>query len=111
MPNGTFFQTARSFPSQIKSQPTQPDHESALNEEMDSKPNEATSALAEAIDDFLGELERKFKTVSGEILTKRETIDHLENLTKEDMRRGWMLTTPQWTKWPSVVIALRRNCL
>jgi hypothetical protein len=42
---------------------------------MDNKPNtnDASSALAEAIDDFLGDLERKFRTVSDEILTKRES--------------------------------------
>lgn len=34
--------------------------------------NNAASALAEAIDDFLGDLERKFKFVSDEILTKRK---------------------------------------
>jgi archaellum component FlaC len=47
---------------------------------MDNKPttNDASSALAEAIDDFLGDLERKFKTVSDEILTKRESICPLD---------------------------------
>jgi hypothetical protein len=47
---------------------------------MDNKPttNDASSALAEAIDDFLGDLERKFKTVSDEILTKRESIGPLD---------------------------------
>ena len=32
---------------------------------------DATSALAEAIDDFIGDIEKKFKVVSDEILTKR----------------------------------------
>jgi hypothetical protein len=47
---------------------------------MDNKPttNDASSALAEAIDEFLGDLERKFKTVSDEILTKRESICPLD---------------------------------
>jgi len=34
--------------------------------------NEAATKLAEAIDDFLGDLEKKFKGISDEILTKRE---------------------------------------
>jgi len=43
---------------------------------MDNKPttNDASSALAEAIDDFLGDLERKFRTVSDEILTKLDDM-------------------------------------
>ena len=44
---------------------------------MDNKPNDAASALAEAIDDFLGDLERKFKTVSDEILTRRKIIERI----------------------------------
>lgn len=32
--------------------------------------SEAASKLAEAIDDFLGDVERKFKSISDEILTK-----------------------------------------
>ena len=78
---------------------------------MDSKPNDAPSALAEAIDEFLGDLELKFKTVSDEILTKRKIKQHLIKLIEEDEKRGWRLTSTQWTTWPSVVIALRRNCL
>lgn len=34
--------------------------------------NEAATKLAEAIDDFLGDLEKKFKGISDEILTKCE---------------------------------------
>jgi hypothetical protein len=47
---------------------------------MGNKPttNDASSALAEAIDDFLGDLERKFRTVSDEILTKREFTSPLD---------------------------------
>jgi hypothetical protein len=74
MPNGTFFQTTYPFPSRTQpAQSTQPNPET---EQMDNKPttNDTSSALAEAIDDFLGDLERKFKTVSDEILTKRESI-------------------------------------
>lgn len=37
-----------------------------------SEPNEAATKLAEAIDDFLGDLEKKFKGISDEILTKCE---------------------------------------
>jgi hypothetical protein len=78
MPNGNFFQTTYPFPSQAQpAQSTQPNPET---EQMDNKPttNDASSALAEAIDDFLGDLERKFKTVSDEILTKRESICPLD---------------------------------
>jgi len=39
-----------------------------------NKPNGAPSALAEAIDDFLRDLERKFKTVSDEILTRLDDM-------------------------------------
>ncbi|EXJ55700.1 hypothetical protein A1O7_08629 [Cladophialophora yegresii CBS 114405] len=43
---------------------------------------EATTKLAEAIDDFLGDLEKKFKGISDEILTKlddmAERCDRLE---------------------------------
>jgi hypothetical protein len=35
-------------------------------------PNDATTKLAEAIDDFLGDLDKKFRGISDEILTKRE---------------------------------------
>ncbi|KAJ4631485.1 hypothetical protein HRR88_001032 [Exophiala dermatitidis] len=35
-------------------------------------PNDAATKFAEAIDDFLGDLEKKFKGISDEILTKRE---------------------------------------
>lgn len=35
--------------------------------------NEAAGRLAEAIDDFLGDIEKKFKGISDEILTKRES--------------------------------------
>ncbi|OAG44961.1 hypothetical protein AYO21_00923 [Fonsecaea monophora] len=45
-------------------------------------PNEAATKLAEAIDDFLGDLEKKFKGISDEILTKlddmAERCDRLE---------------------------------
>src|SRR3954451_6854888 len=73
MPNGTFFQTTYSFPSQP--QPAQFTQLNTEIEQMDNKPttNDASSVLAEAIDDFLGDLERKFKAVSDEILTKRES--------------------------------------
>ncbi|KAK6381360.1 uncharacterized protein PV06_07409 [Exophiala oligosperma] len=45
-------------------------------------PNDATAKLTEAIDDFLGDLEKKFKGISDEILTKlddmAERCDRLE---------------------------------
>lgn len=42
---------------------------------MGSGPNEAATKLADAIDDFLGDLEKKFKGISDEILTKCEWED------------------------------------
>lgn len=45
------------------------------SEAMGSGPNEAATKLAEAIDDFLGDLEKKFKGISDEILTKCEWED------------------------------------
>jgi len=48
----------------------------------ETAPNEASTKLAEAIDDFLGDLETKFKGISDEILTKlddmAERCDRLE---------------------------------
>jgi len=47
-----------------------------------ASPNDAATKLAEAIDDFLGDLEKKFKGISDEILTKlddmAERCDRLE---------------------------------
>jgi len=40
-------------------------------------PTEAATALSDAIDDFLGDVERKFKTISDEILTKREWLEYI----------------------------------
>ncbi|KEF53111.1 uncharacterized protein A1O9_11019 [Exophiala aquamarina CBS 119918] len=39
--------------------------------------NEAATKLAEAIDDFLGDLQKKFQGISDEILTKREGASFL----------------------------------
>lgn len=74
-------------------QPARPDTGVLLassSEQMDNKPNNATSALAEAIDDFLGDLERKFKTVSDEILTRRKIIEWIIDM----IETGWRLTSP-----------------
>jgi hypothetical protein len=115
MPNGTFFQTAYPFPSQTQAQSTQSNPGPALlsssNEQIDNKPNDAASALAEAIDDFLGDLERKFKGVSDEILTRCKIIKMIIKMMEEDKNAGWKLTaSTQWTTWPSVAIALRQSC-
>jgi hypothetical protein len=113
MPNGTFFQTAYPLPSQTQTQSAQPNTGalvSSSGEPMDKKPNDATSALAEAIDDFLGDLERKFKTVSDEVLIRCKIIERIIDMIEADWRAGWRLTSPQWTTWPSVAIALRRSC-
>ena len=56
---------------------------SALASTSDSPPApDATTKLAEAIDDFLGDLEKKFKGISDEIITRlddmAERCDRLE---------------------------------
>jgi len=48
-------------------------------------PNDATSKLAEAIDDFLGDLEKKFKVVSDEILTKLDDMAERCDRLEQDM--------------------------
>lgn len=84
MPNGTYFQSAPTPP------PTSPplSHTSgsatatakattSTSTSTDlAGPNDAATKLAEAIDDFLGDLEKKFKGISDEILTKREFSSH-----------------------------------
>ncbi|KIV92917.1 hypothetical protein PV10_04176 [Exophiala mesophila] len=62
-----------SSPSSKNTKPTAMDNPGA---------NEAAGRLAEAIDDFLGDIEKKFKGISDEILTKlddmAERCDRLE---------------------------------
>jgi len=48
-------------------------------------PNDATSKLAEAIDDFLGDLKKKFKVVSDEILTKLDDMADRCDRLEQDM--------------------------
>ncbi|KAJ9602919.1 hypothetical protein H2200_012699 [Cladophialophora chaetospira] len=95
MPNGTFFQAAPSSsptPSSMSNPPLsshphtthQSHHTSHLNTNTTPSESgqEAATKLAEAIDDFLGDLEKKFKGISDEILTKlddmAERCDRLE---------------------------------
>ena len=100
MPNGTYFQSAPSPPLSQHSGITSPHlstnaHHSqqALSNTSPTKSvasasagaesgQEAATKLAEAIDDFLGDLEKKFKGISDEILTKlddmAERCDRLE---------------------------------
>jgi hypothetical protein len=98
MPNGTYFQSAPSpSPSHsgVASPPLsshQAHHTSnvlantAQHHQSAPPPSEhgqeAATKLAEAIDDFLGDLEKKFKGISDEILTKlddmAERCDRLE---------------------------------
>ena len=88
MPNGTYFQAAPSLSpthSSVASPPLlshQSHHTSHVltNTTHQSPPppsehgQEAATKLAEAIDDFLGDLEKKFKGISDEILTKLDDI-------------------------------------
>ncbi|KAK7905697.1 hypothetical protein LTR67_000421 [Exophiala xenobiotica] len=80
MPNGTYFQSVSAIPTPP---PTSPPYSStsktatataaaaSASASDFAAPNDATSKLTEAIDDFLGDLEKKFKGISDEILTKR----------------------------------------
>ncbi|KIX08266.1 uncharacterized protein Z518_02922 [Rhinocladiella mackenziei CBS 650.93] len=90
MPNGTFFQSASTPPPQMTPSSPPLSHTSstvkattttATSSDLIS-PNDAATKLAEAIDDFLGNLEKKFKGISDEILTKlddmAERCDRLE---------------------------------
>ncbi|OAP63076.1 hypothetical protein AYL99_02303 [Fonsecaea erecta] len=59
-----------------------PPSASSTLDTLQKNPNDAATKLAEAIDDFLGDLEKKFKGISDEILTKlddmAERCDRLE---------------------------------
>jgi hypothetical protein len=85
MPNGTFFQTANSLLTHRPS--THAPNTNLINSLLDTSTasNDTASKLAEAIDDFLGDLEKKFKVVSDEILTKCRYasfhVSGVENLT------------------------------
>lgn len=78
MLNGTYFQSAPTPPPPPVNSSTQPLAQDAGTGKATAftdlaAPNDATSKLAEAIDDFLGDLEKKFKGISDEILTKRKS--------------------------------------
>ena len=70
------------YESLFQSSPTPPPASAAfsantpatINENSDSHPDaSAATKLAEAIDNFLGDLETKFQGISDEILTKRKS--------------------------------------
>ncbi|RMZ92486.1 hypothetical protein DV736_g273, partial [Chaetothyriales sp. CBS 134916] len=49
----------------------------------------ATTALTEAIDDFLGDVEKKFKGISNEILSRLDDMaERCDRLEQEMMERG-----------------------
>ncbi|KAK5083795.1 hypothetical protein LTS08_003997 [Lithohypha guttulata] len=51
-------------------------------------PSEAAAKLAEAIDDFLGDVEKKFKSISDEILTKLDDMaERCDRLEQEMLMR------------------------
>lgn len=89
MPNGTYFQSASLPTPPPPTHPASPPYSSSKTAAVASSsasdyaaPNDATAKLTEAIDDFLGDLEKKFKGISDEILTKlddmAERCDRLE---------------------------------
>jgi len=83
MPNGTYFQSAPPpAPSLSDNHQSTTTGDAAPDTPTADTSNEGASKLAEAIDDFLGDLEKKFKGISDEILTKlddmAERCDRLE---------------------------------
>ncbi|KAI1624885.1 hypothetical protein EDD37DRAFT_608355 [Exophiala viscosa] len=81
MPNGTYFQAAPTpIPPPDSTRPGLARNATTFTDL--AAPNDATTKLTEAIDDFLGDLEKKFKGISDEILTKlddmAERCDRLE---------------------------------
>lgn len=57
---------------QSQSRPQTASSTSAAAAAAAAPPSEAAAKLADAIDDFLGDVDKKFKNISDEILTKRE---------------------------------------
>ena len=53
---------------------TQSRPRTATSTSTTAPPTEAATKLSDAIDDFLGDVEKKFKNISDEILTKRTYI-------------------------------------
>lgn len=79
----TLPQAAMSTTAQPQPQPTDPPTtSSALEPSTSTTSQEAAHRLAEAIDDFLGDLDKKFSSISNEILTRlddmAERCDRLE---------------------------------
>src|SRR5271170_7707134 len=71
MPYGALFQSFPTHPP--ASTAFGANTPATINENSDSHPDaSAATKLAEAIDNFLGDLETKFQGISDEILTKRE---------------------------------------
>jgi len=73
MPNGPFFQSVPTPPQTQSSPPPNASADTTATPDAAS-PTEAATKLAEAIDDFLGDLEKKFKNIGDEILTKRTSV-------------------------------------
>ena len=90
MPNGTYFQSAPTAPQTTPASPPLSHASGTAKPSTTSSdlagPNDAATKLAEAIDDFLGDLEKKFKGISDEILTKCECIF---SLSGEEYALSW----------------------
>jgi len=65
---------ATSFSSQPATLNTNSTLANSTPADATSPKNDAASLLGDAIDDFLGDLEKKFKSVSDEILTKLDDM-------------------------------------
>ena len=91
MPNGTFLQAPTAPSSTSQSHLTTPQTTDTTPNAMAPPPasqqqvdpsNDAATKFAEAIDEFLGDLERKFRVVSDDVLNKlddmAERCDRLE---------------------------------
>ena len=63
------------------------DHTDSTTNPLASEPPpvDATTKLAEAIDDFLGDLEKKFKGISDEILTRLDDMAERCDRLEQDM--------------------------
>ncbi|KPI38280.1 uncharacterized protein AB675_12146 [Cyphellophora attinorum] len=69
---------------------TAPANNAPTSQQQDHASAEETSTrLAEAIDDFLGDLDKKFKNISDEILTKLDDMaERCDRLEQEIMFRA-----------------------
>lgn len=93
---------AQNQPDTVPSAPFQDPSQSATSG------SDSATKLAEAIDDFLGDLETKFKGISNEILTKRKFHQLPRNAS---LCSGLMRWWEQSMTWPNDATGLRQSFL